>query len=121
MLGAHEKSLLAPLTKDMLRALPCVCNTVYVWVEEEGGYVGFSRPGKGCIIRRGGTERATYLDSKITLGEASYKPWDIGRDVETDERVWGGALGPFDFVAKTRFDDEVSDVFEDVDSQLLSS
>ena len=118
MLGAHEKELLEPLTKSMLLPLPCACNTVYVWVEEEGGYVGFSRPGKGCIIRRGGTERATYLDSKITLGETSYKPWDTGRDLETDERVWGGALGPFDFIAKTRFDDEVSDVYLYISSPL---
>lgn len=112
MLGSHERQILEPLTADMLTPLKCECNTVYVWLEDQEQYVAFSRPGKGCIIRRGGKERATYLDSKITLSKDSYKPWDIGRDLDTDERVWGGAIGAFDFVAKSRFEDEVSDEFD---------
>jgi hypothetical protein len=110
-LGSHERELLEALTPDMLVELPCECNTVYVWLEDQGMYVAFSRPGKGCIIRRGGTERPTYLDSRITLSRQSYSPWDVGLDIETDERVWGGAAGAFDFVAKSRFEDEVSDFF----------
>lgn len=111
-LGSHEPELLNGITKDRLQMLPCACNTTYVWLEDGQKYVGFSRPGKGCVIRRGGVDRPVYLDSKITLTRDSYSPWDIGRDLETDERVWGGALGPFEFVAKKRFDHEVSDVFD---------
>jgi CpeT/CpcT family (DUF1001) len=110
-LASHERELLDGLTKDRLIPLDCACNTVYVWLEDQRQYIAFSRPGKGCRIRRGGTERETYLDSKITLTEDRYAPWDQGRDIETDERVWGGAMGPFDFVAKSRFDSEVSDEF----------
>lgn len=111
-LGSHEPELLRQLTRDRLQMLPCACNTTYVWLEDQQKYVGFSRPGKGCVIRRGGKEKPTYLDSKIVLTRDSYSPWDIGRDVETDERVWGGALGPFEFIAKKRFDHEVSDEFQ---------
>jgi hypothetical protein len=110
-LGSHEPALLDGLTPDRLVPLDCGCNTVYVWLDDQAQYVGFSRPGKGCIIRRGGTGPATYLDSKITLASDRYAPWDLGRDLETDERVWGGAAGAFDFVAKSRFGHEVSDEF----------
>lgn len=112
MLGSHEPELLEELTRDHLIPLPCECNTVYVWIEDQQQYIGFSRPGKGCVIRRGGKERPTYLDSKIVLSKDRYAPWDIGRDLDTDERVWGGAAGAFDFIAKSRFDDQVSDDFE---------
>lgn len=111
-LGSHEPELLDGLTRDHLIPLSCECNTVYVWMEDEQQYIGFSRPGKGCIIRRGGTEEPTYLDSKIVLAKERYAPWDLGRDLETDQRVWGGAAGAFDFIAKSRLDHLVSDDFE---------
>lgn len=110
-LGSHEPELLDDLKKDRLVPLKCACNTVYVWLEDQQQYIAFSRPGKGCRIRRGGTERETYLDSKITLAQDRYAPWDQGRDIDTDERVWGGAMGAFDFVAKSRFAADISDEF----------
>lgn len=113
-MGSHEPELLEDLTADRLIPLDCECNTVYVWMADFSPpqYIAFSRPGKGCRIRRGGTERETYLDSKISLFEDKYKPWDIGRDIETDARVWGSALGAFDFIPKTRFDSDISNNFE---------
>lgn len=113
-LGSHEPEILEDLTADRLTPLDCACNTVYVWMADFNPpqYIAFSRPGKDCRIRRGGKERETYLDSKISLFEHQYKPWDIGRDIETDARVWGSELGAFDFIAKSRFDSDISDDFE---------
>lgn len=103
-LGAHEPQLLEPLTVDQLVKMSDECNTVYRWDEGKKMYTASMRPGKGCIIRRGGKGPETYVDSTITLTEDVYTAWDLGRDPETDERVWGTAAGPFDFVPGTRLD-----------------
>lgn len=108
-LGSHEPELLDPLTADQLLRLPDTCNTVYAFDESRKTYFGFSRPGKGCRIRRGGKEKETYLDSKLMLSEDEYRAWDIGRDPETDERVWGTAAGPFVFSAISRLDHLVAE------------
>lgn len=103
-LGAHEPHLLEPLTADQLVRMCDACNTVYKWDVTREAYVGYSRPGKGCRIRRGGKEKETYLDSKILLTAERYAVWDQGFDPETDERVWGPAAGPFVFSALKRLD-----------------
>lgn len=104
-LGAHEPELLDGLTADRLVRMPDVCNTVYTWDAVERVYRAATRPGKACIIQRQGA--TTYLDSTAVLSAERYSPWDLGRDPETDERVWGGAAGPFDFVPMKRFADDV--------------
>ncbi|KAK1857455.1 hypothetical protein I4F81_000072 [Pyropia yezoensis] len=104
-LGAHEPELLEGLTADRLVRMPDVCNTVYTWDASEQVYRVASRPGKACIIVRQGA--TTYLDSTGVLSAERYCPWDLGRDPETDERVWGGAAGAFDFVPMKRFADDV--------------
>jgi CpeT/CpcT family (DUF1001) len=109
-MGAHEPDLLEMLTGDMLTPLSDKCNTAFVWIEDEQKYIGTSRPGKQCIIQRR-SEAATYLDSRIILSRDSYSPWDIGRDVNTDEYVWGGSHGPFEMIPNKRFDHLVSDEF----------
>lgn len=104
-LGAHEPELLEGLTTDRLVRMPDVCNTVYTWDASERVYRAATRPGKACIIVRQGA--TTYLDSTAVLSAERYTPWDLGRDPETDERVWGGAAGAFDFVPMKRFADDV--------------
>jgi hypothetical protein len=110
-MGSHKPELLDSLTRDMLVPISEQCNIVVVWVEEEDKYIGISRPGKGCVIRRGGTEAPTYFDSRVVLKRDTYTTLDVGRDVETDERIWGGAFGPFEMVPKQRFDHLISDDF----------
>ncbi|OSX69355.1 hypothetical protein BU14_1594s0001 [Porphyra umbilicalis] len=104
-LGGHEPELLDGLTADRLIKMPACCNTVYTWDPAERVYRAATRPGKECIIVRQGA--TTYLDSTAVLSAEGYSPWDLGRDPETDERVWGGAAGPFDFVPEKRFADDV--------------
>ncbi|CAN8069316.1 unnamed protein product, partial [Agarophyton chilense] len=108
-MGAYEPQLLQSLTSDLLMRLPDACNTLYEWDEQKGVYMASSRPGKGCRIRRGGTERETYLDSQIMLSEDCYAAWDVGRDPQSDERVWGTPAGPFVFYVVSRLDHLVPD------------
>ena len=39
----------------------------------------------------------TYLDSRIIVSPTTYSSWDIGRDIENDNQVWGATSGPFCF------------------------
>jgi CpeT protein len=110
-LGAHEPELLDGLSRNMLLPLTDKCNSVFSWIDDEQKYIGTSRPGKQCTIQRRDTEPVTYLDSRIILSRDSYSPWDIGRDVDTDEFIWGGTQGPFEMIANKRFDHLVSDNF----------
>ena len=108
-MGAYEPELLKTLTKDRLYALDDACNTIYKYNEQLKAYVGGVRPGKQCLIRRGGTERETWLDSKLMVTEDRYTAWDIGRDLETDDVVWGPKAGPFSFNVVKRLDEFVPD------------
>eukprot|EP00180_Rhodochaete_pulchella_P002883 Plantae.Rhodophyta-Rhodochaete_pulchella.ctg4560.p1 GENE.Plantae.Rhodophyta-Rhodochaete_pulchella.ctg4560~~Plantae.Rhodophyta-Rhodochaete_pulchella.ctg4560.p1 ORF type:complete len:177 (+),score=17.58 Plantae.Rhodophyta-Rhodochaete_pulchella.ctg4560:49-531(+) len=103
--AAHEPELLEDLKPDMLIQMPDCCNTIYEWIPHENRYKAYTRPGKACVIHRKGVD--TYLDSVISLNSTRYSSWDVGRDPETDEYVWGGSSGPFDFVANKRFTDLV--------------
>lgn len=103
-LAAHEPHLLEPLTADQLVKMSDACNTIYAWDQKRNAYIACSRPGKACRIRRGGKERETYLDSKIMLTETVYSAWDLGRDPETDDIVWGPHAGPFVFSPVSRLD-----------------
>eukprot|EP00172_Hildenbrandia_rubra_P001564 Plantae.Rhodophyta-Hildenbrandia_rubra.ctg21307.p1 GENE.Plantae.Rhodophyta-Hildenbrandia_rubra.ctg21307~~Plantae.Rhodophyta-Hildenbrandia_rubra.ctg21307.p1 ORF type:complete len:257 (+),score=25.41 Plantae.Rhodophyta-Hildenbrandia_rubra.ctg21307:100-870(+) len=106
-LGAHEPQLLDALEKDMLFKLPDCCNTVYEWLEGKQIWKGYTRPGKECRIKRQGQD--SYLDSKIELQVDRYSSWDVGRDPVSDDRIWGGAAGPFEFVPNKKLDHLVED------------
>lgn len=108
-LGAHEPELLEPLTAAHLARMPDACNTVYVWDRSRDAYVAYSRPGKACRIRRGGKEKETYLESRIMLTKDQYAAWDLGKDPETDDVVWGTKAGPFVFDPMSRLDHLVPD------------
>lgn len=105
--GSYEPQLLEGLNRDRLVQMDDACNTMYQYNEEKGYYIGGSRPGKGCRLRRGGKEKETYLDSKLLLTSESYAAWDRGFDLETDEQVWGTAAGPFVFQPVKRLDELV--------------
>mmetsp|Transcript_17747 Transcript_17747/g.36851 ORF Transcript_17747/g.36851 Transcript_17747/m.36851 type:complete len:151 (+) Transcript_17747:95-547(+) len=101
-LGAHEPELLESLTASQLEQLPNACNLVYEWDESKQEYRGYTKPGKQCIIFRRGVK--SYLESTCGVDNDSYMSWDVGRDPETDEFVWGGEVGPFLFLPSKRFD-----------------
>jgi len=96
--GSHDPSLLTGLNIKRLTQLPSVCNTIFEYDAEAQLFSGFTKPGKKCIIARNG--KKTYLDSRILLGKEFYSSWDIGRDVENDEQLWGATGGPFVFKKK---------------------
>merc|ERR1711966_639003 len=93
--GSHDPSLLKGLSKERLVQLPPVCNTVFEYNSKEDFFKGFTKPGKQCLITR--NKKKTYLDSRIILGKDFYSSWDIGRDVENDNQLWGATSGPFEF------------------------
>ena len=99
--AAHDFSLLKGLNKDDIIKLPDICDTIFEYFEDKKIYEGRTRPEKKCIIVRGNLK--TYLDSRITLSQNSYSSWDIGRDLENDNQVWGATSGPFCFEKTDNF------------------
>jgi|Transcript_2936 hypothetical protein len=93
--GAHEPSLLTDLQQIDLFQLPNICDTIFEYNEEKEIYFGKTRPGKKCLIIRG--EKKTYLDSRMVISRNEYSSWDIGREIESDEQIWGATSGPFCF------------------------
>ena len=69
-------------------------------------FKGKVEPGKGCIVVRKG--RTTYLDSEFEIDQEKFISLDRGRDPETDEHIWGSVAGPFYFVRRASFADEVA-------------
>lgn len=100
--AARDVQRLTLLTRDRLELMPG-CNMV---VERVGqGFRGSVEPGKACMVVRKG--QTTYLDSEFEIDDEKFMSWDRGRDPETDEHVWGAAAGPFYFIRKQTFADEV--------------
>jgi CpeT protein len=93
--GAHDPSLLIDLKKDDTFKLPEICDTIFEYIDSKKIYEGRTRPGKKCLIMRGNIK--TYLDSRIIVSPSTYSSWDIGRDIENDNQVWGATSGPFCF------------------------
>jgi hypothetical protein len=100
--ASRNLNRLHTLTPDQLTLMPG-CNMLVEWT----GYSfrGRVEPGKGCIVVRKG--RKTYLDSEFEIDEHRFISHDRGRDPETDEHVWGALAGPFQFVRRQSFADEV--------------
>ena len=93
--GSYDKSLLKTLNKSRLIETPSICSTIFEYKKEDDIFIGFTKPGKKCIINV--DSKKTYLDSRITLSKDEYTSWDIGRDVENDIQLWGATSGPFCF------------------------
>jgi hypothetical protein len=93
--GSYDNSLLKNMTKERLIETPSICSTIFDYKKDEDLYVGFTKPGKKCIINV--NDKKTYLDSRITLKKDQYTSWDIGRDLDNDTQIWGATSGPFFF------------------------
>ncbi len=100
--ASREPKRLLALTIDRLVKLPG-CNMQVEWTGTS--FKGKVQPGKACIVERKG--RTTYLDSEFEINKDLFTSLDRGRDPETDEHVWGSVAGPFEFVRRASFADEV--------------
>jgi hypothetical protein len=100
--ASRDLERLSTLTADQLEIMPG-CNMHVEWTGNS--FKGTVEPGRGCIVIR--KERTTYLDNEFEIDSEKLFSYDRGRDLETDELVWGSIAGPFHFVRKTSFADEV--------------
>ncbi|MEI6429108.1 MAG: chromophore lyase CpcT/CpeT [Pseudanabaena sp. ELA607] len=78
------------------------------WVTRsaDGVFHGIIEPGQKCSVVRKGIE--TYLHSEWTVSANQFSSLDRGYDKNTDEHIWGSIAGPFRFVKKADFSNEVA-------------
>ncbi|KGF72547.1 chorismate-binding protein [Neosynechococcus sphagnicola sy1] len=100
--ASREPDRLSALQIKDLEQLPG-CNMVVEWAGES--FKGTVEPGKACIVHRKG--KTTYLDSEFEIDAKQFISHDRGRDVATDEHIWGSIAGPFHFVRWASFADEI--------------
>ncbi len=100
--ASRDPEKLQELTLDHLEKMPG-CDMDVEWTGSS--FKGVIKPGKACIVERKG--RITYLDNSFEITGDKLISYDIGRDPETDELVWGSLAGPFEFVRWNNFRDEV--------------
>lgn len=93
---------LATLNTDDVEKMPG-CDMIVEWTGNS--FKGRIEPGKGCIVLRNGQK--TYLDNEFEVNEEKLLSLDRGRDPETDEHLWGSVAGPFQFVRRSSFAQEV--------------
>lgn len=100
--ASRDLSRLRTLTADSLEKLSG-CNMITEWTGHS--FKGCVEPGKGCLVVRKG--KSTYLDSEFEIDAEKFISLDRGYDPATNEQVWGSVAGPFEFVRKASFADEV--------------
>ena len=71
------------------------------------GFKGIVEPGKQCFVDRNG--QRTYHDNEFEVLDqgATLMSLDRGRDLETNERIWGSIAGPFHFKRTQSFAHEI--------------
>lgn len=101
--ASRDRERLNKLSVEDLKDMPG-CNMIVKWAGSS--FKGRVEPGKACVVVR--NEKTTYLDNEFEIDAENFFSLDRGRDIETDERVWGSVAGPFHFVRKQSFADEVN-------------
>ena len=101
--SSRDPERLQTLTIDQLEKMTG-CGMIVEWTGQS--FKGRVEPGKACIVVRKG--ETTYLDSEFEIDDQRLLSLDRGRDPETDEMVWGSVAGPFHFVRRASFADEVN-------------
>lgn len=79
------------------------CDMIAEWTGTH--FKGYVKPGKACIVVRKGKE--SYLDNSFEINEEKMISFDRGRDLITDELLWGSVAGPFNFTRVQSFAHEV--------------
>jgi hypothetical protein len=100
--ASRDRDRLKALSIDHLQKMSG-CNMVVEWTGQS--FKGRVEPGKGCIVVRDG--KNTYLDNEFEIDDKEFFSLDRGRDLDTDEHLWGSIAGPFHFVRWESFADEV--------------
>jgi CpeT/CpcT family (DUF1001) len=102
--AARDRAKLAQLTAADV-TLMNGCGMEVDWTGHS--FKGRVEPGKGCLVERKGQQ--TYLDNEFEILDegATLHSLDLGRDCETDERVWGSVAGPFHFQRVRSFAEEL--------------
>jgi hypothetical protein len=100
--ASRDPERLQQLKAEQLEKLPG-CDMFVDWTGQS--FKGYIKPGKNCIVVR--KDKTTYLDNSFEVDEQKLISYDRGLDPETDELVWGSIAGPFEFVRRTNFADEV--------------
>ncbi|MCC5659005.1 chromophore lyase CpcT/CpeT [Nostoc sp. XA010] len=100
--ASRDPERLKGLSVDQLEKMSG-CNMVVEWTGNS--FKGRVEPGKCCIVVRDG--KNTYLDNEFEIDAKEFSSLDRGRDLDTDEHLWGSIAGPFHFVRWGSFADEV--------------
>lgn len=100
--SARQPAKLETLTRANIIKMPG-CTMIAEWTGS--GFKGYVEPGKGCQVFRNG--KNTYLDNSFEIAEQKLISLDRGRDLETDEHIWGSIAGAFEFTQTASFADEV--------------
>jgi CpeT/CpcT family (DUF1001) len=100
--ASRQLDKLHQLTRKHIVKMPG-CTMITEWTGST--FKGYVEPGKGCRVKRNGRE--TYLDNSFEISPQKLISLDRGRDLETDEHVWGSIAGAFEFSQRVSFADEV--------------
>jgi CpeT/CpcT family (DUF1001) len=100
--AARKPEQLQQLTRDKTIKMSG-CTMITEWTGST--FKGYVEPGKGCKVFRNG--RDTYLDNSFIIEPQHLISLDRGRDIETDEHVWGSIAGAFEFTQTASFADEI--------------
>lgn len=101
--AARDRTILEDkLTRDRVERMPN-CNMIVKWTGHS--FKGEVQPGKACMVVRQG--KTTYLDSEFEIDSETFTSWDRGRDPENDSHVWGSLAGPFHFLPRMSYQNEV--------------
>jgi len=100
--ASRNPERLKDLSVDQLAKMPG-CDMLVEWTGNS--FKGRVEPGKGCIVVRDG--KNTYLDNEFEINADNFLSLDRGRDLESNEHLWGSIAGPFHFVRWGNFADEV--------------
>ena len=100
--AARQPEKLQQLTREQIIKMPG-CTMITEWTGS--AFKGYVEPGKGCKVTRNGKD--TYLDNSFEIEPQKLISLDRGRDIETDEHVWGSIAGAFEFTQTVSFADEV--------------
>ncbi len=100
--AARKPEKLQQLTRDQIIKMSG-CTMITEWTGST--FKGYVEPGKGCKVFRNG--RDTYLDNSFIIEPQHLISLDRGRDLETDEHIWGSIAGAFEFTQTASFADEI--------------
>jgi CpeT protein len=104
--SGHNSDILKTIIPDCIQRR---YNCSMLFSKAENYFTG-EVEGKQCLIPRNG--RQTYLISEVTITETTWVSLDRGMDINTNEQVWGSAVGPLKFEKRVSFAQELPQLIE---------